>query len=191
MSYLLLKETYTTNKINKYGYNTNKKSLANLFPNNIEEAQIVENRLKNITEDEKAIFLESDENYVHLFNSITNEPDEKLDLFLMNTINPHILKIKKKINRARPFQVNNYINKNRIKSTTANTAAFPSGHSMQTYFLAKNLALLYPKKANKLFQLAENIGQSRIAAGHHYPSDHEYGKWLIDNIYFNKLPKYI
>ena len=183
MSYQLLKETYT-------GYNTHKNSLRKLFPNNIEEAKIVENRLRNISEKEKALFLES-EYFTDLFNAITNEPVEKLDLFLVNTINPYILKIKKEINRARPFQVNNYINKNRIKSTTANTAAFPSGHSMQTYFLAKNLALLYPDKANELFQLAENIGQSRIAAGHHYPSDHKYGKWLVDNIYFDKLPKYI
>ena len=31
--------------------------------------------------------------------------------------------------------------------------------------------------------LAENIGQSRIAAGLHYPSDHLYSKWLLDNNY--------
>lgn len=160
------------------------------YPDNTEESMIVENRLKNIKRSELHMFHKSDgANFINMFAKLVNENPKKLDNFLSRTIDPHILKIKNSVGRKRPFRFNEFIKKNRIKSTSVFTPSFPSGHTMQTLFLSKNLAKLYPDKKDKLLELAELIGQSRISAGHHYPSDHEYGKWLVNNVYYTILPK--
>ena len=185
MNYQRLQNTYDFSVLTKYHHY--RPALTHMHPHNVDESKEVEKRLKNMSDKELKMFKESDKHFTNMFGKIVGEDPKKLDIFLNKTINPYIISIKGSINRARPFQVNNFIENNRIFSTTVHTPAFPAGHTMQSLFLAKNLARLYPDKEDELLELAELIGQARIAAGHHYPSDHKYGKWLINNIYIDTL----
>lgn len=144
------------------------------------EAKLVEKRLRRITDEERQLFNTSDEGLVHILAATADlqlDP-QSLILFLENTINPYITSLKMFFNRARPWKLSNFIKDNRLESRTVFTASYPSGHSTQSMFLAFELARLYPDKKNELIALADKIGQSRIAAGHHYPTDHEKGKVL-------------
>ena len=158
-------------------------TLPDLYPNNSTETQIVKNRLRNITPQEKYMFQLSDLGLEKIFASLAQKNTQDIQDLLQNTINPHILSIKDEINRARPYQFDQWIKDNRLPSDTVHTPAFPAGHTMQSLFLAKILSREYPKKSQLFHDVAEAIGQSRIAAGHHFPSDHEYGKWLINYLF--------
>lgn len=72
-------------------------------------------------------------------------------------------------NRARPKQIDKSVNI--FNSISANTPAFPSGHSMQGLYLAKKLSKKYPEKQELFYKLADDCGKARIYAGLHYPSD--------------------
>lgn len=154
--------------------------MTNWIRSNKTEAKVVETRLRRLSDNERLLFVASDANFSTLFATTANVQldSHQLTQFLNDTINPYITSMKKLHNRARPFQLNNFVREHRIQSHTVHTPSYPSGHSMQSLFLALELARLYPTKKKELIDLAEQIGQSRIAAGHHYPTDHEYGKEL-------------
>ena len=81
-------------------------------------------------------------------------------------------------NRARPAQVA----PDRIDplySTTANTAAYPSGHAFQAYYVAKILSEWEPRKKKELMKIADDVANVRIIAGLHYPSDAEFARRLV------------
>ena len=90
------------------------------------------------------------------------------------------LSLKTIINRARPKQVNPELDIQ--QSFTANTPAYPSGHCIQAYYLAKRLSEIFPDKNEILFKLAEDCALARVYAGLHYPSDNDFGKYISLNI---------
>ena len=164
------------------GYHNDKKTLINLYPDNIKESKVVLKRMLQRTKKEEEMFIESDRGMAKLFSFII--PVSEIEIgHKMQSIKEPIFSIKNEINRARPWQVNNEIKNRALYTDTAETPAFPSGHSAQSYYLALFYSKIFPEKRKELLNLAENIGQSRIAAGLHYPSDHLYSKWLIDNNY--------
>lgn len=99
-----------------------------------------------------------------------------------------ILKQKYLYNRPRPYQINEMIGvkMNHIISKTANSPAYPSGHSTQSRLIAMYLGSVHTDHAESLLELAEECGQSRLNAGVHYPSDHEAGVELAQ-ILFDSL----
>jgi len=66
---------------------------------------------------------------------------------------------------------------------SAQTPAFPSGHSAQGKLVAHVLSDLYPKHSAEFYQAAENISNSRLVSRVHYKSDTEAGKKLGDDLY--------
>ena len=119
----------------------------------------------------------TDKSVSYAFQDIVIESREQLTK-IEGEIVPIILFCKNLFNRARPKQINK--NLNVFESISANTPAFPSGHTCQAYYLAKKLSIKYPEKKEVLFELAEKCGQARIYAGLHYPSDHEFSKFLTN-----------
>ena len=95
-------------------------------------------------------------------------------------LSPHLISItlvlKTIFNRARPLQIDNGLNVQ--YSISANTPAFPSGHCIQAYYLAKYLSKIYPERTQKLYRLAEDCALARVYAGLHYPSDNQFGKYI-------------
>ncbi len=88
---------------------------------------------------------------------------------------------KKLYNRARPVQVAPEI-VDALYSTTANTAAFPSGHAFQAYYAAKLLSKWEPTKKKEWEAIAERVENIRIIAGLHYPSDRDFARRLVDKL---------
>jgi hypothetical protein len=101
-----------------------------------------------------------------------------------------LIRIKEHYNRPRPYQLAYYYNLDLhpvINSKTALTAAYPSGHSFESYIIAELLAQKYPEHANGLLRLGKNIGLSRLLIGVHYRSDHDFGRYLGKIIIENQL----
>ena len=149
----------------------------NVYPNNFNEVKIVEKYVKEKNEQMNNFIKLTDKSVSYAFQDVIIETREQLSK-MEREIAPFITFLKNLFNRARPKQINE--NLNVFESVSANTPAFPSGHTCQAYYLAKKLSIKYPEKREMLFELAEKCGQARIYAGLHYPSDHEFSKFLVN-----------
>jgi len=95
------------------------------------------------------------------------------------------LTLKRIYNRARPAlvapEVINEANGTLLRSDSADTPAYPSGHAVQTYYLAKVLSRKFPAKTHALMEVATKCANIRIMAGLHYPSDRDFAWWVVDH----------
>jgi len=109
---------------------------------------------------------------------------EQLDN-LVNDSTVVILKQKYLFDRPRPKQVASSmkISLPVLKSDTANTPAYPSGHTTQSRLIALYLSGKHRDHSKSFLDLAEECGQSRLDAGIHYPTDHEAGVELGNKLY--------
>jgi hypothetical protein len=96
-----------------------------------------------------------------------------------------IKEIKNKFNRPRPEQLAPYfgVDVNLLKSKTAKTPSYPSGHSTQSKLIAEIYGAQYPQHRQNLLKAAEECGVGRIMAGLHYPQDHSAGKYLAKRLF--------
>ncbi len=97
---------------------------------------------------------------------------------------PIIEKLKHHFMRARPGTLADRIGIewNGDFLETAQTPAYPSGHTIQAYVCADFCSRIYPEHSEGLFMIAELVSQSRIDRGVHYPTDIEYGKVIAQEI---------
>lgn len=58
-------------------------------------------------------------------------------------------------------------------ATDASSPATPGGHAFDAYVIAYCLSKKHPKLSEALWRIAYAIGQTRVLAGVHYPSDSE------------------
>ena len=93
---------------------------------------------------------------------------------------PVIMEHKRFYNRPRPAQVNSQIKP--VYSSTAQTPAFPAGHTCQSYLIATYLSQKYPSHRQEFFRIAKRIADSRVSVGLHYPSDNQAGVKLAKEI---------
>ena len=103
----------------------------------------------------------------------------------MNGLSRIILELKYHYNRPRPAQVAEKKNL-KLNSTalhSAKTPSYPSGHALRGRFIGRYLADKYPEHKNKLMKLGDEIGDGRLMAKVHYPSDNFFGKDLADSLY--------
>jgi acid phosphatase (class A) len=79
-----------------------------------------------------------------------------------------VFNAKRRIERPRPHQLDA-----RIEPAIAVPAhaAYPSGHALQGYLVARVLAAIFPDFRDDLMSAGERIGYERELAGLHYPSD--------------------
>jgi membrane-associated phospholipid phosphatase len=109
------------------------------------------------------------------------------DILFSGKLSSVITFYKRIYNRARPHQVApqllNYENGNLLKSQSASTPSYPSGHAVQSYYLARHLALHFPAKRNEFIAIAKRISDIRIMAGLHFPSDRDFAWWLVDKMF--------
>lgn len=113
---------------------------------------------------------------------------------LLNESEPIIKKIKNYHNRPRP-NVNAKkfkIDLDYLKMKSAQTPAFPSGHSAQSKLVSLALTAMYPHLKKHFETASENISNSRIVARVHYESDKTVGEKLGTDLYNHiKHLKYI
>ena len=103
---------------------------------------------------------------------------------------------KNKFERPRPYQLAEAMKMEfkhmPLNSDSMKSPAYPSGHSLQSRVIAEYYAEMYPEHKSGIIKAAEQCGMGRVAAGWHYPSDHESGVKLAKEIYKNidmKTPK--
>ncbi len=91
-----------------------------------------------------------------------------------------VIALKNHYDRPRPAQLASYhgINLKPYPSKSADSASYPSGHSVQPFAIATVLSIEYPKLKDGLFKLADEIAKGRMRMKIHYRSDYEYGKLL-------------
>lgn len=67
-------------------------------------------------------------------------------------------------------------------ATTANSPAYPSGHSFDAYKMAFLLSKRYPDKAMAFMAIADSVTLSRVKGGVHYPSDSILSKMMAKEL---------
>ena len=149
-----------------------------IYPDNNIEIKLVKLYRLNINRQIYNLYYLTDTTQVNEFIKIVPNENKNYINKIIKKYTLLIYILKYIFNRARPKQVDPTINA--LYSNTSNTPAFPSGHSLQSFYLAKILSNKYPKKKKELYNLANNIGYSRIYAGLHYPSDHLFSKFIAN-----------
>ncbi len=103
-----------------------------------------------------------------------------------------VLSFKKHFSRPRPSQLAPLVIGEELDLAIRNPghAAYPSGHSGQTYIVALILAELDPDNADVYKQFSVDVAHRREIAGVHYPSDSEAGRQLARDVFavFKKMP---
>jgi membrane-associated phospholipid phosphatase len=135
-----------------------------------------------------AFFRMTDMNISSAFTSVIKSDEmtiEEMNSIITGTRVIFIIKMLKWMyNRARPAQIApeliNEKNGMLLHSDSAHTPAYPSGHAIQGYYLAKILARKFPGKTQAVMEIATKCANIRIMAGHHYPSDRDFGWWVVD-----------
>jgi hypothetical protein len=101
-------------------------------------------------------------------------------------VDPIIFYLKNKFNRPRPYQLAYHlgINLYPIISTDANSAAYPSGHTMDFLVILFRFSKLRPDLVDKFDEIYQRVENVRQLSGVHYPSDKK-----VSEILFSKLVK--
>ena len=156
-----------------------------IYPDNDKEIDFMVNEyISKRTQDDIDFFYLTDDNPINAFRSkISEELYKNLTKIVTSyKIGSKIILYKILFNRARPMQVAPE-KINALKSKTAATPAYPSGHAYQSYYAAKVLSRLEPARKKEWDEIAERASYIRVYMGIHYPSDVRYAKLLVDDLY--------
>lgn len=155
-----------------------------LYPDSYDEAQLVYHLALSRDHRQEARFHHTDNSVSIAFKTLLPDVPLREIQTIATQPNPIILLLKYIFNRPRPAQLNANIKHVLLNSATANTPSYPSGHSYQAFYLAKHYARRFPLLKQSLYHLAEQCGEARIIAGLHYPSDHAFSRWLVQNVHY-------
>jgi membrane-associated phospholipid phosphatase len=164
-------------------YNIWYPTISEAYPNNAHEIKImIHDYIQKRTPEDIQFFKLTDSNSIEAFKGkISEEQFQRLTKIVSSPkIVQKIMFYKKLYNRARPVQVAPEII-DALYSTTANTPAYPSGHAIQAYYAAKILSQWEPSRKKEWMEIANRVANIRIIGGVHYPSDRDFGRWLVDN----------
>ena len=150
-----------------------------LYPNNLRELEKVKQYIYERNNEMYEFIKLTDRSCSYAFLKYVDEDIKTLDK-IAQSINPLIYLLKYIFNRERPYNIDPKIDN--YNSITGKGPAFPSGHSAQAHYLAKILSKKYPEKRELFYKIAEKCGKARIYAGLHYPSDYEFGKFIISSL---------
>jgi hypothetical protein len=154
------------------GYNLSKPSKPEYYPDSVKESRKVIQSMKNPDLD---YFKLTDESPRTAFMKYMDEKGLEYDKAELKKIiddtNPVLMSLKHYYNRPRPAQVNDKINP--VKSVSADTPAYPSGHAYQSYMLARHLIKKHPLHYFSFYSIANRIANARVSVGLHYPSDNK------------------
>ena len=134
---------------------------------------------KNRTSSQADLIKLVDEEPLDLYHAVLKRHGLEMpkDIFdkAYKLIRPVIMSLKWKYNRPRPYQLaEKYgIDLKVIHTNSAQTPAYPSGHTCYGALGAYVLASAYPEHSGDFFGVVSNIGMGRMLQGVHYPSDNE------------------
>jgi hypothetical protein len=149
-----------------------------VYPNNYQELIEVKHKIKSRTQNDIDFFHKTNPTCGYVFSELVNESPQIIHNIGTSQTNL-ILFFKYSINRRRPWQIDSTIKPLDHKGT-ADTPAYPAGHALQAYYVAKILSKKYPDKKEKLYKLALKCDDCRVKAGLHYVSDGIFARQLVD-----------
>lgn len=79
--------------------------------------------------------------------------------------------LKDDFGRGRPYQVLDKDGNYKDDYTSIKGSSFPSGHTFNGFKQAATLAILFPEKADEIFDRAIEYGESRVIVGAHFGTD--------------------
>lgn len=153
--------------------------------------EILSYRLKNSALDSKKIREQDVPDVELLFVKLLKELGENLDQQLIKNISKVSeelstisLRHKVKFDRPRPFQILQAMGlKGGPKGRTTGSPSYPSTHAVIGTFMARWLSGLYPRHKKELNKLGKELGDYRVKAGFHYPSDRDAGNYLAKELF--------
>ena len=102
-----------------------------------------------------------------------------------------VTRMKWTYNRERPYQYalrHGITDFEPLPTETGHTPAYPSGHTIQAYWVASHLSEIAPQHRDQFMALARRISWSRCLAGVHWPSDVMFGKDVFRHIVLPAMP---
>lgn len=104
-------------------------------------------------------------------------------------VDPVLFYLKNKFNRPRPYQLAKELNLPiyPIIRTDANSAAYPSGHTLDFLVILYHFARMKPGLVGKLNRFYQKIKKVRELSGVHYPSDRTVSEYLFKQLVKHKL----
>jgi hypothetical protein len=128
--------------------------------------------------------------YINKMLEVEGIQENDLIQRILVDINPLILKLKYYFQRPRPYQLGNYYKLSLfpMKSTSALTPSYPSGHTIQSIVVLTIIGNKHPNIYQYCSRLWEDVAQSRVAIGVHYPSDNDFSYYVAQEIL--KHPKF-
>ena len=106
-------------------------------------------------------------------------------------VDPIIFYLKHKFNRPRPHQLAKELDipMYPLIVTDANSAAYPSGHTMDFLVILYHFGKMKPEIAEELDNYYHEIKRVRELSGLHYPSDRKISEYLFKQLVKNNLIK--
>ena len=106
-------------------------------------------------------------------------------------VDPVLFYLKDKFNRPRPYQLANELNLPLypITASDANSAAYPSGHTLDFLVILYQFGKMKPEIADEVDDFYHQIKRVRELSGLHYPSDRKVSEYLFKQLVKNKLIK--
>ncbi len=102
-------------------------------------------------------------------------------------LKPLISKLKYHFQRPRPYQLA-YAYKLKLfpyKSSTDDSPSLPSGHTLQAFVILNVIGNKHPQVYKFCKEIIEDIANSRVYLGLHYPSDNDFAKLVGSKILKN------
>lgn len=167
------------------------------FPKNSSEAtreelnQLVRNVQATATDEDarnlySAFDVYLDEYYINFLSKFKIPPEEsgKVLQSLHDDVKPLILKLKYFFQRPRPYQLAYYYKLKLMPFTTlgADSPSFPSGHAVYSKVYSEVLGNQYPELYDALYNIHNQVCDSRLALGVHFQSDVDVGIYVGERI---------
>jgi len=115
---------------------------------------------------------------------------DKITESVTKDMTPLVYKLKQKYQRPRPYQLAQYYKLKLFpfNSHSAHTPSYPSGHTLQAYCILNVIGTQNPKSYQYCKKMIDDIAQSRVSLGVHFPSDND-ASYIIGNEIL-KLPEF-
>lgn len=100
---------------------------------------------------------------------------EELTLKVFDDVTPTIAKLKQKYQRPRPYQLASYYKLKLFpySSYSAHSPSYPSGHTLQAFMVLEIIGNKFPDAYEFCQKFIDDVANSRVYLGVHYPSDNE------------------
>jgi len=126
--------------------------------------------------------------YLHTMLLAQGIDEQELIFEITKDIAPLITKLKFKYNRPRPYQLAHYYKLNLfpLKSNSALSPSFPSGHTTQAYVIMNVIGNKNPSVYGFCKEIIEDVAESRVSVGVHFSSDNDFAFEVGEAILKNK-----